>query len=229
MGQKLSVVIPAYNEGRTVGEIVERVLALPMEKEVIVVDAGSTDSTAAVLKELGRKHPEMTVVTLSESLGKGSALRAGFARVRGEVILVQDADLEYDPEDYPALLAALEKPGAEMVYGSRIIGKNPHGPMSYFLGGWVISLLTSLLFRTHISDEPTGYKVFPRELLDTIHLESRGFEFCPEITAKALRLGYTIREVPIRYHPRGLAEGKKIRWTDGLKAVYTLIKYCVSG
>jgi glycosyltransferase involved in cell wall biosynthesis len=229
MGKKVSVVIPAYNEGRTVEGIIGRVLALPIDKEIIVVDDGSTDNTAEVLKELAAQHPEIRGVSLSRNQGKGAALRAGFAGARGDVIIVQDADLEYDPRDYPVLLAELEKPGVDMVYGSRILGRNPHGPMSYFLGGRMISLLTSLLFRTHISDEPTGYKVFPRELLDTIRLESRGFEFCPEITAKALRRGYTIREVPIRYHPRSLAEGKKIRWTDGLKAVYTLIKYCLSG
>jgi glycosyltransferase involved in cell wall biosynthesis len=229
MAKKVSVVIPAYNEDKTLGEIVGRVLAIPIETEVIVVDAGSTDNTAAVLKDLEGKHPEITVVTLSESLGKGAALRAGFARARGDAIIVQDADLEYDPRDCPALLAALRKPGTEMVYGSRIIGKNPHGPVITFVGGRVISLLTSLLFRTHISDEPTGYKVFPRELLDTIRLECTGFEFCAEITAKALRRGYTIREVPIRYHPRSPAEGKKLRWTDGLKTAYTLVKYCLSG
>jgi dolichol-phosphate mannosyltransferase len=229
MGKKLSVVIPAYDEERTLEEIVERVLAVPIEKEVIVVDAGSTDNTAAVLKALGRKHPEITAVTLSGRIGKGSALRAGFARATGEVILVQDADLEYDPADYPALVAEIEKPGVDMVYGSRILRRNPHGHASYYLGGLGVSLATSLLFRTHISDEPTCYKVFRRKLLDAIRLESRGFEFCPEITAKALRRGYRIREVPIRYSPRSLAEGKKLRWTDGLKAVYTLIKYCLSG
>jgi len=229
MGKKLSVVIPVYNEGRTVQGIIERVLAVPIEKEIIAVDDGSTDDTSEVLEGLAGRHPEITVVIQPRNQGKGSALRAGFDRATGDVIIVQDADLEYDPRDYPVLLAKLEKPGVDLVYGSRTLGKNPFCHASFFLGGQVVSLVASLLFRTRISDEPTCYKVFPRKLLDTIHLQSRGFEFCPEITAKALRRGCTIREVPIRYYPRSVAQGKKIRWTDGLKAIYYLVKYRLTG
>jgi glycosyltransferase involved in cell wall biosynthesis len=229
MGKKVSVVIPVYNEGGTVEEIVERVLAVPIEKEIVAVDDGSTDNTAEVLKGLAGRYPEVVVVIQPRNQGKGAALRAGFARAKGDVIIVQDADLEYDPGDYPALLAALEKPGVDLVYGSRTLGRNPFCHASFFLGGQVVSLVASLLFRTRISDEPTCYKVFPRKLLDTIDLRCKGFEFCPEITARALRRGYTIREVPIRYYPRSLAEGKKIRWIDGLKAIYYLVKYCLSG
>jgi len=223
--KKLSVVIPVYNEARTIREIVERVIAVPIDKEIIVVDDGSTDATPDTLKELRRRHPEVKVLTRAHNAGKGMALRCGFARASGDVIIVQDADLEYDPRDYPALLAELEKPGVDLVYGSRILGRNSFAHASFFVGGQVVSLAAGLLFRTHISDEPTCYKVFPRKLLERIRLECTGFEFCAEITAKALRRGYTIREVPIRYAPRSIREGKKLRWLDGLKAVYILLKY----
>ncbi len=225
MGKKVSVVIPVYNEAATVHEIIDRVLAVPVDKELVVVDDGSKDGTGKVLTELARERPDMVVLLQPKNQGKGAALRAGFAKASGEIIIVQDADLEYDPGDYPALLAELEKPGVDLAYGSRILGRNTFAHKSFFLGGQLVSFVTSILFGTHISDEPTCYKVFRRSLLERIELECTGFEFCPEITAKALLRGCTIREVPIRYYPRSVAEGKKIRWTDGIKAIYYLVKY----
>ncbi len=225
MAGKVSVVIPAFNEAATVGTIIDRVLAVPIDKEVVVVDDGSTDGTDGILAALARKHPAIVVVRREVNGGKGAALRAAFARATGDVIIVQDADLEYNPRDYPALLAALEKPGVDLVYGSRILGHTRRGYAAFYVGGILVSLVASLLFRTHLSDEPTCYKVFRRRLLDRLRLECRGFEFCPEITAKALRRGLTIREVPIRYDARSLREGKKVRWTDGVKAIYFLVKY----
>jgi len=225
MGGKLSVVIPVYNEAATVAKIIERVLAVPVEKELITVDDGSTDDTRTVLRELASRHPEMKVVTQPVNRGKGAALRAGFAHATGDVIIVQDADLEYDPDDYPALLAELEKPDVDIIYGSRILGHSRHGHPAFYVGGIAVSLAASQIFRTHISDEPTCYKVFPRRLLDSLRLTCTGFEFCAELTARALRHGYRIREVPIRYHPRTRRQGKKMCWTDGVKAVYYLLKY----
>jgi glycosyltransferase involved in cell wall biosynthesis len=223
--KRLSVIIPVYNEAATVHRIIEKVLAVPVDKEVIAVDDGSTDGSAEELRRLASLHPEITVVLRPENRGKGAAVRAGLARATGDVVIIQDADLEYDPGDYPALLAALERPGTDVVYGSRILGRTRHGHPWFYLGGQIVSLVASIVFGTHISDEPTCYKVFPRKVLRRIRLAADGFEFCPEVTAKVLRCGYTIREVPIRYYPRSFAEGKKIRWIDGVKAVYYLIKY----
>jgi len=226
MSPGVSVVIPVYNEAATVREIVERVIAACFDKEIVAVDDGSTDGSGGILDELAEKHPAtVRVVSLPENRGKGAALRAGFSRATGDVLVVQDADLEYDPADIPRLLSALEAPGVDIVYGSRILGKTPRGHAAFYVGGIALSLVASLLFRTHISDEPTCYKMFPRRLLDDIRLTCVGFEFCPEITAKALRRGYAIRDVPIGYRARSFKEGKKINWRDGVKAILYLIRY----
>jgi glycosyltransferase involved in cell wall biosynthesis len=229
MSAKVSVVMPVYNEAKTVREIVERVLAAPFDKEIIAVDDGSTDGSGDILRALVASHPDtVRVVSLGRNSGKGAALRSGFAQASGDVLIVQDADLEYDPTDIPKLLAALDRPGTDVVYGSRIRGRTPHGYASFYLGGVTVSLVASLVLRTHISDEPTCYKMFPRRLLEKIDLACSGFEFCPEFTAKALRRGCTLREVPIRYHARRFDEGKKIRWVDGVKAVWFLLRYALS-
>jgi len=222
---KLSVVMPAYNEEKTIAEIIGRVQAIPLEKEIIVVDDGSTDSTREILKKIASSEAGLKVIFHRQNLGKGAALRRGFAQVSGDVIVVQDADLEYDPADLPRLLEPIQKGQARIVYGSRILGKNPFSYLRYWLGGLLLSKLTNILYGSKITDEPTCYKMFRREVLQEIDLKCKGFEFCPEFTAKVLRRGEKILEVPISYSPRRMEEGKKIRWKDGLVAAYVLIKY----
>lgn len=233
--RKVSIVVPFYNESRTLAEIVERVLAatLPKEpgtgeqiaREVILVDDGSTDGSGQIASGLAERHGEVQAIINPINRGKGFALRTGFAHATGEVIIIQDADLEYDPADYPALLEPILNGRTEIVYGSRILGKGRRGKWFYYLGGRSISALASILYGTKITDEPTGYKVFRRSVLKRIELKCVGFEFCPEFTAKALRAGYRIEEVPIRYNPRTAAEGKKITWRVGAQTAWHLLKH----
>ena len=235
--RKVSIVIPVYNERGTLEEIVERVLAAPLstnpesgkplEREVILVDDGSRDGSDELALELDGKHAEVVGIVNPENRGKGYALRTGFERASGEVIIIQDADMEYDPGDYPALLEPIIEDKTDVVYGSRILGSGRRGGMAYYLGGRMLSVLTNLLYGSSITDEPTCYKVFRRSVLDGMELRCTGFEFCPEFTAKALKAGHKIYEVPIKYYPRSAAEGKKIRFRDGLEAIWTLLKYRV--
>jgi len=218
---RVSVIIPAYNEAKTLVEVIRRVAAVPVDKEIIVADDGSTDETPALLARLEREG--VKIVRLPRNQGKGAAIRSALPLAQGDVILIQDADLEYDPADYPKLLEPFAA-GAEVVYGNRRHDRYPISYRRYQWGGIVLSVITNLLFGSHIHDEPTGYKLFRRELLQTIPLSCTGFEFCPEVTAKVLKAGHRIVEVPIAYHPRSLAEGKKIRWIDGLIAIWTLLK-----
>lgn len=228
---KVSVIIPVYNEGRTLPEVLRRVREAVMpagcEKEVIVVDDGSTDGTAATLREMAcagavRAH------YAGRNQGKGAALRAGLELVTGEIVLVQDGDLEYDPADYGRLLAPILAGRAEVVYGSRFLGAGGAWPLGMArrnrLGNRVLTAAANLLYRAEIGDEATAYKAFRTAALRRIRLRCRRFEFCPEVTAKLRRLGYRIVEVPISYHPRGIAEGKKVRARDGLQALWTLLR-----
>jgi len=225
---KLSVIMPAYNEAGTIAEIVRRVLAVKLPKELIIVDDGSTDGTREFLRQL---PPDVAIVVFHErNLGKGAAIRTGLEHVSGEIVIVQDADLEYDPNDYPALIRPIVEGTAQVVYGSRQLRRdNPYSHLSFYLGGRLLSLIVNLLYGIHITDEPTCYKVFRRELLKGLNLQCRGFEFCPEVTAKVARRGIPIHEVPIRYSPRTLGQGKKISWKDGLYAIWILLKYRFAG
>ncbi|MBP9748622.1 glycosyltransferase [Patescibacteria group bacterium] len=222
--KKISIIIPCYNEARTIAETLRRVcaVALGREKEIIVVDDGSTDGTAAIVQQTA----ECRLLVLKKNQGKGTALRAGFAVATGDYVVVQDADLEYNPGDLRLLLAAAET-GARVVYGSRRLGKakNEKAGLTYYAGGVFLTWLTNVLYGTHITDEPTGYKMFERSLLQTLPLTCTGFEFCPEVTARIARQGIPIVEVPIQYHPRNRAEGKKIRLKDGYIAVWTLLRF----
>lgn len=223
---KLSVIIPVYNEEATLEEIIARVRATNLVHEIIAVDDGSADSSPAILTRLQHSgQPPLRLVRSKQNQGKGAAIRAGLTQVTGDLVLVQDADLEYDPADYPALLAPFANPGVKVVYGSRNRRRNPKSTLAFYWGGRLLSWITNWLYGSRITDEATGYKVIKTNLLRNIGLETDGFEFCPEVTAKLLQRGVTIHEVPISYHPRSWAEGKKIQWYDGLVAIWTLVKY----
>lgn len=231
--QKVSVIIPVYNEALLVGEILRRVFHAPLIDgavlEVVVVDDGSTDATLTAIQEVLGEHPEyrphFKLHTGLVNHGKGAALRAGFKLVTGDVIIIQDGDLEYSPSDYPVLLAPFRDPDVEIVYGSRFSAGFPTGMRkANLLANLVLTYSTRVLYGQKITDEATGYKVFRRSVLDKIRLHSRGFEFCPEFTGKAMLAGIHIAEVPISYNPRGILEGKKIRARDGFVAIYWLAK-----
>lgn len=224
----LSVIIPCYNEQRTILTILERVQAVSIAKEIIVVDDGSTDGTRELLAALVADLPGVTVLFHEGNRGKGAAVATGLARAIGRVVIIQDADLEYDPEEYGAVIAPILAGEAEVVYGSRNLQPNHYSYRSFYWGGRLVTLVANVLYGSRLTDEATCYKAFALPVIQGLHLESAGFEFCPEVTAKLLRQGYAIREVPISYHARPREEGKKIRASDGLRAIWTLLKYRVA-
>ncbi|MBA2846644.1 glycosyltransferase involved in cell wall biosynthesis [Methanococcus maripaludis] len=227
---KLSVIIPAYNEEKTVLKTLEEVVAvnLPIDKEIIVVNDGSTDKTEEIIENSIKKFPESNIKLLSKKNGgKGSALKEGIQNSTGELIIIQDADLEYDPSDYSKLIQPILEETANVVYGSRIKNKdNGYSHVSFLIGGIGVTLATNVLYGVFLTDEPTCYKVFHSDLKNIlIDAEGNGFEWEPEITAKIIRKGHKIKEIPINYYPRTKKEGKKIKWSDGVKAVETLLKW----
>jgi len=223
----LSVIIPIFNEYATIGDVMHRLLAVSCPKQLVLVDDGSTDGTWGLLQKWG-DHPDVVLLRHPHNRGKGAAIRTGLAHARGRFTLIQDADLEYDPRDYPRLLEPLLQGQADIVYGSRYLrpspGSRPGGRL-FRSGVAVLNLAVWLLYGVRLTDEATCYKVFPTELLRAMDLQCERFEFCPEVTAKACRMGLTLVEVPIRYIPRTAAEGKKIRWKDGWEALATLWKW----
>jgi glycosyltransferase involved in cell wall biosynthesis len=223
--RKLSVIVPVYDERNTVVEILRRMrqVALPVDLEIIVVDDGSTDGTRDVLRQLA--DSTVRVVMHEANQGKGAAIRTGLAHVTGDLVLVQDADLEYDPEDWPKLLTPIMRGKARVVYGSRFTGERRNMLFLHWMGNRFLSLVTNVLYNTTLSDMETCYKLFDRTLLDGIKLRAQRFEFEPEVTAKMLRRGIRIYEVPISYTGREFDEGKKITWRDGFIALWTLVKY----
>ena len=221
----LDVIIPIYNEENTLKEVLEKVLASPLHPTIIAVDDGSSDGTREILRRYVG-NGRVRVASHERNLGKGAAVRTGISLATGDVVLVQDADLEYDPGDFGAILVPFEDPDVEVVYGSRRLdSSNPICSPVFLLGGATLTWLTNLLYRTRITDEPTCYKAFRRELLQSLPLRCSRFEFCPEVTAIVARRGIRIREVPISYSPRSRAEGKKIGLSDWFEAVHTLLRY----
>jgi len=227
----LSIIIPVYNEVNTLEKILDKVekAELPVKKEIILVDDGSTDGSRELLKKLA-KRKGYKVILRDKNGGKGLALRTGFKHASGDLITIQDADLEYEPEDIALLLHPILRGWTNVVYGSRFLGQKLLSQQrwampTHYLGNKLLSILTSLLYFRWITDMETCYKVFTREALDSIKLNSKHFDFEPEITAKFIKKGYRIMELPIRYTSRSVKEGKKISWKDGIPAVLTLIKY----
>jgi len=220
---KLSVVIPVYNEKKSLLEIIRRVQSVPIEKEIILVDDFSTDGTRELLHELERQ--QFKVLYHERNQGKGAALRTGFLHATGDFVIVQDADLEYDPNDYPKLLKPILDGAADVVYGSRFSGHRTNMTSLHTVGNLFLTAITNLFYRTSITDMETCYKLFKRETIQGIRIESNRFNFEPEVTAKLLKRGLRILEVPISYSGRSFSEGKKITWRDGFSAVWTLVKY----
>ena len=222
--QLLSIIVPVYNERNTVGEAIRRVreVTLDIEREIILVDDGSEDGTLDILHRLS--DSTVRVVTQTENQGKGAAVRRGIEEARGDVIVIQDADLEYDPRDLPRLLRPLLEGQARVVYGSRFTGEHRNMFFWHWIGNRFLSLVTNILFNTTLSDMETCYKMFDAELLRSFNLSANRFNFEPEVTATALRMGERIWEVPISYAGREMHEGKKITWRDGFPALATLIR-----
>ena len=241
---KLSVIIPVYNEKDTIHEIIDKVRAVPLNKEIIIVDDASSDGTREFIKKNCVDRDGFKVLFHDANKGKGSAIRTAINAVSGDVVIIQDADLEYDPQDFIRILKEFEKPEVQIVYGTRFKNVNKflfawhwfsnrflgaHYEIRYlhhFLGIQFLNFLSNVLYGAHITDEATCYKAFRKEVLDKIHLSCKGFEFCPEVTAKARKAGYRIVEVPISYHPRSHQQGKKLSFSKhGLEAIWTLVKY----
>ena len=241
---KLSVLMPSFNEKDTLLELLQKVRSVPVDMEIILIDDASTDGTRQLIqKKVEGRHENLKVIYHEKNLGKGSAIRSGLKHASGEVVIIQDADLEYDPQDYLKILKPFEANGTCVVYGTRFQGAGPFRfikhwfanrflgkkyeikRFDHFFGIQFLNFLVNTLYGAAITDEATCYKAFRREIFDKISLRCVGFEFCPEVTAKVLKAGYKITEVPISYRPRSYKEGKKLNWRHGVEAISALIKY----
>jgi len=220
----LSVVMPVYNERKTIDEIITRVLSVPMRVELIVVDDCSVDGTRDRLIQLQQEYG-FTLLLQERNQGKGAALRRGFATVTGDLVVIQDADLEYSPEEFPQLVELIVEGRADVVYGSRFLGRHRVFLYTHYLGNRLLTFLTNVLYNTMLTDMETCYKVMRREVLQGLNLRSNGFGIEPELTAKIFKRGYRVYEVPITYDGRGYDEGKKIGWKDGVVALWVLLRY----
>lgn len=241
----LSIIIPAYNEQETIKALLGKVINARLDptkakKEIIVIDDGSKDKTASEVEAFIKQNKGLSIKLIKKpNGGKGSAIREGIKYATGDIIIIQDADLEYEPEDFAGLIEPILRGNAKVVYGSRyflpeqhrgtwnksILSRGGLGYLSFVFGGRLITWATNLLYGTRLTDEPTCYKVFRADILKNMKLDCTGFEFCPEVTAKVAKKGIRIVEIPISFYPRTLAEGKKITWTDGFEGIWTLIKY----
>jgi len=224
---KLSVVMPVYNESATLRQIVHRVLSGPLEIELLCVDDGSKDGSRDILSELERQHPQLRVLVQPQNQGKGAALRRGIQEATGDFVIIQDADLEYDPAEYWVLLNPLLQGKADVVYGSRFMGGAPHSVLYFWhsVGNWLLTLLSNMLTNLNLTDMETCYKVFRREVIQSIPLEENRFGFEPEVTVKVAKRRLRVYEVGISYSGRTYEEGKKIGWRDGFRALWCLLKY----
>ena len=229
---KLSVIIPAYNEKTTILKIIKRVKNVKIPKEIIIIDDFSTDGTREILRKI--KDKNIKIIYQPRNFGKGYAIRTGIKYVGGDIIIIQDADLEYNPQDYLKLIKPIIQGKAKVVYGTRFPRKKWHPSLlkpyyslfnPYYFANKILTIATNLLYNANITDEPTCYKMFKTSVLKSLNLKCRRFEFCPEVTAKIRKKGFKIYEVPISYNPRTVEEGKKINWKDGFQALWTLIKY----
>jgi len=224
---KLSVVIPVYNEKHTLAEIIRRVQATPYDKELIIVDDASTDGSREILGQLAQEYDNIRLFFHDRNQGKGAALRTGFQHVSGDVVLIQDADLEYNPSDYPELLKPILRGVADVVYGSRLIGAAPHRVLFFwhYVGNKVVTTLSNMFTNLNLTDMETCYKVFKAEVLKDIRIKSNRFGVEPELTAKIAKKRVRVYEVPISYDGRDYSEGKKITWRDGIAALYYILRF----
>ncbi|RMD85395.1 MAG: glycosyltransferase family 2 protein [Candidatus Dadabacteria bacterium] len=224
----LSVIIPVYNERDTIERVVERVKAVPVRTQIIIVDDCSTDGTREILARMAKEQPDLTIRYHEYNRGKGAAIRTALEEVRGDVVVIQDADMEYDPSEYPRLLAPIEQGVADVVYGSRFLG-GPHRVLYFWhqLGNRILTLLSNMLTNLNLTDMETGYKVFRTEVIRSMRLTSNRFGFEPEVTARVAQMGCRVYELPISYWGRDYESGKKITWRDGVAALWHIFKYNV--
>ena len=221
----LSVIIPAFNEAQTIRQVVEAVKEVPINTEIIVVNDGSTDETSEILEQM-HNEPRLKIIQCKENRGKGGAIQLGLEQVTGQFVVIQDADLELRPRDLIPILEALQQGIAKVVYGSRFLNGKKQASLKTYIGNRMLASFTNLLYHVRITDEATCYKAFDTSMVISLNLTAQGFEFCPEVTAKVLRSGYHIHEVPISYFPRTKEGGKKLRfWREGIRAGWTLLKY----
>lgn len=222
---KLSIIIPAYNEIDTIPEVLDRVRAENFDKEIIVVDDCSTDGT----REFLRKQQDITLIEHDRNFGKGASIRTALEHVTGDIVIIQDADLEYDPADYPKLVQPIIEDKADIVYGTRFAGRKPNMRLANYIANRLFAWLATVLYGVRVTDEATCYKAFRTEVIKNIQLNCKRFDFCPEVTARLLKRGWRYAEVPISYQARTYGQGKKIKWFDGVQCIWTLLKYRFMG